>query len=91
MSNFFAKLLVGKNANEPYILYKVSIFFKDNFSETTRYSGLKFSHNRNCYSPLIFREFILIASVGNETDIRPMRKKNLNSPIEVQFAKKYAT
>ena len=57
-----AKLLDSKNANELIHFFKLLSFFKDNFSETIRYIGLRFSQITEIVMPFfLFGEFFLIA------------------------------
>ena len=53
-----AKLLGGEKVNEPYIPCKNFEFLEENFSETIRCTGLKFSAKTKTVMPFQYSEFL---------------------------------
>ena len=71
----------GKTVNEIIHSLQILGFFKENFSETIRFLGLKFTEMTKVFFS-IFRGVILLASSDDERRIL-MRQKDVNkdSPI----------
>ena len=76
------KLLGGKTVNELIHSLQILEYFKENFSETIRFLGLKFTEMTNVFFFSIFRSVILLASSDDERRML-MRQKDVNkdSPI----------
>ena len=60
------KLLGGKTVNEFMHSLQILGFFKENFSETIRFLGLKFTEMTKVVFFSIFRGVILLASSDDE-------------------------
>ena len=75
------KLLGGKTVNELIHSLQILEYFKENFSETIRFLGLKFTEMTKFFFS-VFRSVILLASSDDERHMLMSQKDvNKDSPV----------